>query len=155
MNELNLKVNPKVSIGFTTVAGMLFALAQYLGAVGTLLANTVTPDSIALFATATATLIATINHRTKQAEAAIHAVGAERAAHPAVQTAALTPIPLNMSEVRERPETNVLYLDGELIAREVVKALNTNALVSSLRGETATATTATETAAAAAETGEQ
>jgi hypothetical protein len=152
MNELNLKVNPKVSIGFTTVAGMLFALAQYLGAVGTLLANTVTPDSIALFATATATLIATINHRTKQAEAAIHAAGA--AAYPARSPAQMSQL-LPAERAEMSPETNVLYLDGELIAREVVKALNTNALVSSLRGETTTATTATETAAAAAETGEQ
>lgn len=133
-NEVKIKVNPKIGVGLGTIAGVGLAVFQYLGAIALVLAGDLTPESIAAMATATLTLYKTLDGRFKQADSAIKALGSERPAGPVVS-------PLDRSLT---PETNVLYLDGDAIAKAVVKSINTSALVAQMRmPEPATITGAT------------
>jgi hypothetical protein len=123
-----IKVNPKVGIGFGTVSGMLLAIGQYLGAIGLMLAGDLTAESIGAMGTATLTLVTVLIGRYKQASEAIKSVSAERAA-----IAASPPPPWQTGTLETHdPESNVLYLDGKLIAEAVVKAINTKALVAAM-----------------------
>lgn len=106
-----LKVNPKVTIGFSTVAGMALSISQYAGAVAAILSKDLTEESIGLLVTGTLTLATTLQGRFKQAEAAIKAQGSERAA-------ALANAPL----VSPPPTAVTIHLDGEQIAEAVSKS---------------------------------
>jgi hypothetical protein len=125
---VNLKVNPKVGIGFTTIAGILLAIAQYLGGIGAMLSSDLTAESISLFATATVTLYGVIKGRMDQATAAVHSnnTSYDLSGNPLTGVA-------GRDETHETPETNVLYLDGDAIAKAVVKSINTSALVAQMR----------------------
>lgn len=123
-NEVKIKVNPKIGIGLGTIAGIGLSVSQYLGAIALILAGDMTEESIGAMLTATLTLYKTLDGRFKQASDAIYAIGGnnERPANPIVADA-----------TKQDPETNVLYLDGAQLSKEVVRALNTNALVSALQ----------------------
>lgn len=142
VNDVIVKVDPKISIGFGTVAGLLAAVAQYIGAVGLMLAGDLTAESISAMTTATLTLITVLAGRFKQADSTIKAIGAERATSPAL----FAPIDAGRADVgavaqvgTTEPETNVLYLDGKEIANAVVKQLNTQAMLNAMREQAAAA----------------
>lgn len=120
-NEVSVKVNPKVSYGFISIAGIVLALGQYLTALGTATAGgEITNDTIGLIASATVTFLGVAAGRYKQSSDVIKGIGGERAANSAV-------------EVGELRESNVLYLDGQQVANALVKALNTNALLANMQ----------------------
>lgn len=129
--KVAVKIDPKISIGFGTVSGILFAVAQYLGAIGMMLAGDLTAESVTAMTTATFTLITTLAGRFKQADSAIKAI-----------TNNATPD--STPDGNTTPEANVLYLDGDAIAAALVKSLNTSALLAAMaRPEPATVETST------------
>lgn len=120
---LTVKVNPKVGMGLTTIAGLSLALAQYLGALATILSGNMTEESIGLIATATATFVTVAIGRYGQARDVI-----KGAVVPPSETTAVATV--------DGPEPNVLYLDGNALAKEVVRSLNTQALLAAMRDQT-------------------
>lgn len=121
--EVKVKVNPKVSYGLISIGGIVLALAQYITALGNALsAGEINSGSLGLITTATATFLAVAAGRYKQASDVIKGISAEKAANPAVV----------VNGEDGGPEANVLYLDGQQIANALVKALNTNALISQM-----------------------
>jgi hypothetical protein len=69
--NVSIKVDPKVAVGLSSVAGFAAAGVQYLGViVGVLDDGALSTEELGLCATATATLIATIHGRFKQGAAA-------------------------------------------------------------------------------------
>jgi hypothetical protein len=133
--KVAIKIDPKISVGLGTVVGILGALVQYLGALALILVpGDLTPEAITAMVTATLTLYKTLDGRFKQADSAIKAV-----AHTAVSA------PVTATAETTAPEPNVLYLDGDAVARALVKTINTNALMGALAApEPATETTAGE-----------
>lgn len=74
--EVTIKVNPKVGIGLSSIVGFGAAAAQYLAVViGLLEDGEMDSEELGVLASATATLIATLYGRMKQAAAAITADG--------------------------------------------------------------------------------
>jgi hypothetical protein len=126
--KVAIKVDPKISIGLGTISGILFAVAQYLGAIGLMLAGDLTAESITAMATATLTLVTTIAGRFKQADSAIKAISSP----PTTANPTVGSITDFAPSGPPAPESNVLYLDGNQIAAAIVKSLNTRALVAQM-----------------------
>lgn len=132
--DFKIRVSPKISIGFGTIAGSLASVAQYAGALALMLQGNLTAESLGTMSTATATLLFTLYGRFSQARDAINAIGpasASAIAYGTVDRGNSTPL-TEFKGVAE-PEANVLYLDGKAIAEAVVKAINTQALVAAMR----------------------
>jgi hypothetical protein len=73
---LNIKVNPKVGVGISSLIGFAMAGVQYLGvAYGLVEDGALSFEELGVLATATATLYGTIRMRGQQATAAIVAAG--------------------------------------------------------------------------------
>jgi hypothetical protein len=144
---VSVKVSPKISYGFISVAGLVAALAQYLTALGTATANgEINGDTIGLIATATLTFLGVAAGRYKQASDAIKNMFGRSSWGAAGPQSALTP----QERAELAPEANVLYLDGDAIAAAVVKSLNTKAVLASMTAAQAEPTPA-ETATAPTE----
>lgn len=123
---VRIKVNPKVSYGFTSFAGFALAFAQYIAALAAVIATgDIDSEEIGLLATATFTFLGVAAGRYKQASDAIKGVTNK------------TVVNVDGSDLNATELGIPLYLDPALVAREVVKSLNTKALVAELQSQQA------------------
>jgi hypothetical protein len=74
--EIAVKVDPRVSVGFTTILGIGAAIGQFLGSIVLMLQDgKVDPEDLSLAVTGAITTYAVIQGRMKQAQEAIKAGG--------------------------------------------------------------------------------